>query len=89
MTEALADAKDYQDQLRVAPGALAQPSRLVKGGTLSLRPPRKSSVGGRKGGDPPHHRGVSRLIQVGDSNVVSGGSNVLGAHAPEVGRYRW
>jgi len=32
MTEALADAKDYQDQLRVAPGGSRNSSRCVKGG---------------------------------------------------------
>jgi len=86
MTEALADAKDYQDQLRVAPGALAQLIALVKGGTLSHQAAKK--VFGEvaaKGGDPRTIAESLGLIQVGDSNVVSGWvTRRPGAHAPEV-----
>jgi aspartyl-tRNA(Asn)/glutamyl-tRNA(Gln) amidotransferase subunit B len=90
MTEVLADAKDHQDQLRVAPGALAQLIALVKGGTLSHQAAKR--VFGEvadKGGDPRTVAESLGLVQVADSNVVSGWvTDVLGAHASEVGRYK-
>jgi len=90
MTEALADANDHQEQLRVAPGALAQVIALVKGGTLSHQAAKK--VFGEvaaKGGEPRNIAEALGLIQVADTNVVAGWvTDVLGAHAPEVGRYR-
>jgi len=90
MTEALADAKDHQEQLRVAPGALAQIVALVKGGTLSHQAAKK--VFGEvaaKGGEPRTIAEALGLIQVADSNVVAGWvTDVLGAHASEVGRYK-
>ncbi len=90
MTEGLADAKDHQEQLRVAPGALAQIIALVKGGTLSHQAAKK--VFGEvaaKGGDPRTIAESLGLIQVADTNVVAGWvTDVLGAHAPEVGRYK-
>ncbi|OLC09612.1 MAG: glutaminyl-tRNA synthase (glutamine-hydrolyzing) subunit B [Gemmatimonadetes bacterium 13_1_40CM_66_11] len=90
MTEALADAKDHQEQLRVAPGALAQLVALVKGGTLSHQAAKR--VFGEvaaKGGEPRTIAESLGLIQVADTNVVAGWvTDVLGAHAPEVGRYK-
>jgi len=90
MTEALADANDHQEQLRVAPGGLAQIIALVKGGTLSHQAAKK--VFGEvaaKGGEPRTIAEALGLIQVGDTNVVAGWvTDVLGAHAPEVGRYK-
>ena len=90
MTEVLADAKDQQDQLRVAPGALAQLIALVKGGTLSHQAAKR--VFGEvaaKGGDPRTVAESLGLVQVADSNVVSAWvTDVLGAHATEVARYK-
>ncbi len=90
MTEALADAKDHQEQLRVPPPALAQIVALVKGGTLSHQAAKK--VFGEvaaKGGDPRTIAEALGLIQVADTNVLAGWvTDVLGAHAPEVGRYK-
>jgi aspartyl-tRNA(Asn)/glutamyl-tRNA(Gln) amidotransferase subunit B len=90
MTEALADAKDHQEQLRVPPAALAQLVALVKGGTLSHQAAKR--VFGEvaaKGGDPRTIAESLGLIQVADTNVVAGWvTDVLGAHASEVGRYK-
>jgi len=90
MTEALADAKDHQEQLRVAPGALAQIIALVKGGTLSNQAAKR--VFGEvaaKGGDPRTVAESLGLVQVADTNVLSGWvTDVLGAHPTEVARYK-
>jgi aspartyl-tRNA(Asn)/glutamyl-tRNA(Gln) amidotransferase subunit B len=90
MTEALADAKDHNDQLRVSPAALSQLIGLVKGGTLSHQAAKR--VFGEvaaKGGDPRSVAESLGVIQVGDTNVVAGWvTDVLGAHASEVGRYK-
>jgi len=90
MTEALADAKDYNDQLRVSPAALSQIIGLVKGGTLSHQAAKRVFAEvAAKGGDPRSVAESLGVIQVADSNVVSGWvTDVLGAHAPEVGRYK-
>jgi aspartyl-tRNA(Asn)/glutamyl-tRNA(Gln) amidotransferase subunit B len=90
MTEVLADAKDHQEQLRVAPAALSQLIALVKGGTLSNQAAKRvfSEVAGR-GGDPRTIAEALGLIQVADSGVVAGWvSEVLGAHTTEVTRYK-
>src|SRR5205823_14193799 len=83
-------AKDHQEQLRVPPPALAQIVALVKGGTLSHQAAKK--VFGEvaaKGGDPRTIAEALGLIQVADTNVLAGwATDVLGAHAPEVGRYK-
>jgi len=90
MTEALADAKDHNDELRVSPAALSQIIGLVKGGTLSHQAAKR--VFGEvaaKGGDPRSVAESLGVIQVADTNVVAGWvTDVLGAHAPEVGRYK-
>ena len=90
MTEGLADAKDHQEQLRVAPGALAQIIALVKGGTLSHQAAKK--VFGEvaaKGGEPRNIAESLGLIQVADTNVVAAWvTDVLGAHPTEVARYK-
>jgi aspartyl-tRNA(Asn)/glutamyl-tRNA(Gln) amidotransferase subunit B len=90
MTEALADAKDHQEQLRVPPAALAQIVALVKGGTLSHQAAKR--VFGEvaaKGGDPRNIMESLGLIQVADTNVVAGWvTDVLGAHPTEVARYK-
>jgi len=90
MTEALADAKDHQEQLRVAPPALAQLVALVKGGTLSHQAAKR--VFGEvaaKGGDPRTVAEALGLVQVADTSVLAAWvTDVLGAHAPEVGRYK-
>jgi aspartyl-tRNA(Asn)/glutamyl-tRNA(Gln) amidotransferase subunit B len=90
MTEALADAKDHQEQLRVPPPALAQIVALVKGGTLSHQAAKR--VFGEvasKGGDPRTVAEALGLVQVADTNVHAGWvTDVLGAHAAEVGRYK-
>ena len=90
MTEALADAKDHNDQLRVSPAALAQIIGLVKGGTLSHQAAKRVFAEvAAKGGDPRSVAESLAVIQVGDTNVVAGWvTDVLGAHAPEVGRYK-
>ena len=90
MTEALADAKDHNDELRVSPAALSQIIGLVKGGTLSHQAAKRvfAEVAG-KGGDPRSVAESLGVIQVADTNVVAGWvTDVLGAHAPEVGRYK-
>jgi aspartyl-tRNA(Asn)/glutamyl-tRNA(Gln) amidotransferase subunit B len=90
MTEALADAKDHQEQLRVAPGALAQIIALVKGGTLSHQAAKK--VFGEvaaKGGEPRTIAESLGLIQVADTNIIAGWvTDVLAAHPSEVERYK-
>ena len=90
MTEALADAKDHQEQLRVAPGALAQIVALVKGGTLSHQAAKK--VFGEvaaKGGEPRTIAESLGLIQVADTNIIAGWvTDVLAAHPSEVERYK-
>jgi aspartyl-tRNA(Asn)/glutamyl-tRNA(Gln) amidotransferase subunit B len=90
MTEGLADAKDHQDQLRVSPAGLAQLIALVKGGTLSHQAAKR--VFGEvasKGGDPRTVAEGLGLVQVADTSVVAAWvTDVLGAHAPEVGRYK-
>ncbi len=90
MTEALADSKDHQEQLRVVPGALAQIIALVKGGTLSHQAAKK--VFGEvaaKGGEPRTIAESLGLIQVADTKVVAAWvTDVLGAHPTEVARYK-
>ena len=90
MTEALADAKDHQEQLRVPPAALAQLVALVKGGTLSHQAAKR--VFGEvasKGGEPRTIAEALGLIQVADTNVLAAWvTDVLGAHATEVARYK-
>jgi aspartyl-tRNA(Asn)/glutamyl-tRNA(Gln) amidotransferase subunit B len=90
MTEALADAKDHQEQLRVTPAALAQIIALVKGGTLSHQAGKK--VFGEvaaKGGDPRTIAESLGVVQVADTNVLAGWvTDVLGAHPTEVARYK-
>ena len=90
MTEALADAKDHNDELRVSPGALSQIIGLVKGGTLSHQAAKRVFAEvAAKGGDPRSVAESLSVIQVADTNVVAGWvTDVLGAHAPEVGRYK-
>ena len=90
MTEALADAKDHADQLRVSPAALAQIIGLVKGGTLSHQAAKRVFAEvAAKGGDPRSVAESLGVIQVGDANVVTGWvSDVLGAHPTEVARYK-
>ena len=90
MTEALADAKDHNDQLRVSPAALSQVIGLVKGGTLSHQAAKR--VFGEvaaKGGDPRSVAESLGLIQVGDTNIIAGWvTDVLAAHPTEVERYK-
>jgi aspartyl-tRNA(Asn)/glutamyl-tRNA(Gln) amidotransferase subunit B len=90
MTEALADAKDHQEQLRVTPDALAKIVALVKGGTLSNQAAKRVFAEvAAKGGDPRTIAESLGVIQVADTKVVAGWvSDVLGAHGPEVGRYK-
>jgi aspartyl-tRNA(Asn)/glutamyl-tRNA(Gln) amidotransferase subunit B len=90
MTEALADAKDHNDELRVSPAALSQIIGLVKGGTLSHQAAKRVFAEvAAKGGDPRSVAESLGVIQVADTNVVAGWvTDVLGAHAPEVGRYK-
>src|SRR5438309_628772 len=90
MTEALADAKDHNDELRVSPAALSQIIALVKGGTLSHQAAKRVFAEvAAKGGDPRTIAESLGLIQVADSNVVAGWvTDVLGAHATEVARYK-
>jgi len=90
MTEVLADAKDHQDQLRVAPAALAQIIALVKGGTLSNQAAKKVFTEvAAKGGDPRTIAESLGLIQVADTNVIEGWvTDVLADHPSEVQRYK-
>jgi aspartyl-tRNA(Asn)/glutamyl-tRNA(Gln) amidotransferase subunit B len=90
MTEALADAKDHNDELRVSPAALSQIIGLVKGGTLSHQAAKR--VFGEvaaKGGDPRSVAESLGVIQVGDTNVIAAWvTDVLAAHPTEVERYK-
>ncbi len=90
MTEALADAKDHGDQLRVTPDALSQIIGLVKGGTLSHQAAKRVFTEvAAKGGDPRAIAESLGLVQVGDTNVIAGWvTDVLGAHPTEVARYK-
>ena len=90
MTEALGDAKDHGDQLRVSPDALSQIIGLVKGGTLSHQAAKRvfAEVAG-KGGDPRAIAESLGLVQVGDTNVIAGWvTEVIAAHPSEVERYK-
>ncbi|MGH7530991.1 MAG: Asp-tRNA(Asn)/Glu-tRNA(Gln) amidotransferase subunit GatB, partial [Gemmatimonadales bacterium] len=92
MTEALADAKEHGDALRVAPPVLAKLLALVKGGTLSHQAAKRvfaelAAQGGE--GDPRTIAEALGLVQVADSSVVAAWvSDVLGSHATEVARYK-
>jgi aspartyl-tRNA(Asn)/glutamyl-tRNA(Gln) amidotransferase subunit B len=90
MTEALADAKDHNDELRVSPAALSQIIGLVKGGTLSHQAGKRVFAEvAAKGGDPRSVAESLGVIQVADTNVVAGWViDVLGAHPTEVARYK-
>src|SRR5467141_2849076 len=90
MTEALADAKDHNDQLRVSPAALSQIIGLVKGGTLSNQAAKRVFTEvAEKGGDPRSVAESLGLFQVGDTNVIAGWvTDVLAAHPTEVERYK-
>ena len=90
MTEVLGDAKDHQEQLRVAPGALAQIIALVKGGTLSHQAAKKVFTEvAAKGGEPRTIAESLGLIQVADTNIIAGWvTDVLAAHPSEVERYK-
>jgi aspartyl-tRNA(Asn)/glutamyl-tRNA(Gln) amidotransferase subunit B len=90
MTEVLADSKDHQEQLRVAPAALAQIIALVKGGTLSNQAAKKVFTEvAAKGGDPRTIAESLGLIQVADTNVIEGWvTDVLADHPSEVDRYK-
>jgi aspartyl-tRNA(Asn)/glutamyl-tRNA(Gln) amidotransferase subunit B len=90
MTEALGDAKDHGDQLRVSPDALSQIIGLVKGGTLSHQAAKRVFAEvAAKGGDPRALAESLGLVQVGDTNVIAGWvTEVLAAHPSEVERYK-
>jgi len=90
MTEALADAKDHNDQLRVLPAALSQIIGLVKGGTLSHQAAKRVFAEvAANGGDPRSVAESLGLIQVGDTNIIAGWvTDVLAAHPTEVERYK-
>jgi len=90
MTEALADAKDHNDELRVSPAALSQIIGLVKGGYLSHQAAKRVFAEvAAKGGDPRSVAESLGVIQVADTNVVTGWvTDVLGAHPTEVARYK-
>src|SRR5205809_901741 len=90
MTEALADAKDHNDELRVSPAALSQIIGLVKGGTLSHQAAKRVFAEvAAKGGDPRSVAESLGLVQVGDTNVIAGWvTEVMAAHPSEVERYK-
>ncbi len=90
MGEVLADAKQHSDQLRVPPSSLAQLIALVQGGTLSHQAAKRVFAEvAERGGDPRTVAEALGLVQVADAGVLAGWVNeVLGAHVPEVSRYR-
>jgi aspartyl-tRNA(Asn)/glutamyl-tRNA(Gln) amidotransferase subunit B len=90
MGEVLADAKDHAEALRVPAAGLAQLIGLVKGGTLSHQAGKRVFAElANRGGDPRTIAEALGVIQVADSNVVAAWvSEVLGAHATEVARYK-
>ena len=69
---------------------LAQIIALVKGGTVSHQAAKRVFAEvAAKGGDPRTIAESLGLIQVADTNVVAGWvTDVLGAHATEVARYK-
>jgi len=72
------------------PDALARLIALVKGGTVSHQAAKRvfAEVAAR-GGDPRTVAESLGVIQVADTGVLAGWvDEVLGAHAPEVGRYK-
>src|SRR3989441_12461933 len=81
---------DHQEQLRVAPGALAQIIALVKGGTISHQAAKRVFTEvAAKGGDPRTIAESLGLIQVADTNIIAGWvTDVLAAHPSEVERYK-
>ncbi|HUL03073.1 MAG TPA: Asp-tRNA(Asn)/Glu-tRNA(Gln) amidotransferase subunit GatB [Gemmatimonadales bacterium] len=90
MGEVLADAKDHGERLRVQAPALAQLIALVKGGTLSHQAAKRVFTEvAERGGDPRTVAEALGLVQVADTGVLAGWvTDVLGAHAGEVNRYR-
>jgi aspartyl-tRNA(Asn)/glutamyl-tRNA(Gln) amidotransferase subunit B len=90
MGEVLGDAKDHGERLRVQPNALAQLIALVKGGTVSHQAAKRVFAElAERGGDPRTVAEALGLVQVADTGVVARWvSDVLGAHAGEVTRYR-
>ena len=90
INEVLADAKDHNEQLRVPAASLAQLVSMVKGGRLSQQAAKRVFVEvAERGGEPRNVAEALGLIQVADSGVVAAWvSEVLGAHATEVSRYR-
>ena len=90
MGEVLADAKDHAEALRVPAGSLAQLIGLVKGGTVSHQAGKRVFTElANRGGDPRTIAEALGVIQVVDPTAVAGWvSDVLGAHATEVGRYK-
>ncbi|HEX9704573.1 MAG TPA: Asp-tRNA(Asn)/Glu-tRNA(Gln) amidotransferase subunit GatB [Gemmatimonadales bacterium] len=90
MGEVLADFNDRAEQLRVAPGGLAQLIALVRGGTLSHQAAKRvfQEVADR-GGEPRTVAEALGLVQVADSGVVAAWvDDVLGNHPTEVARYK-
>ena len=90
MTEALADANDHQEQLRVSPVALAQIIALVKNGMLSNQAAKRVFTEvAANGGDPRTVAESLGVIQVADTNVIEGWvTDVLADHPVEVERYK-
>jgi Asp-tRNA(Asn)/Glu-tRNA(Gln) amidotransferase B subunit len=90
MGEVLADWNANNERLRVGAGALAQLIALVKGGTLSHQAAKRVfQEVAERGGEPRTVAEALGLVQVADTGVVGVWvDEVLGTHAPEVGRYR-
>jgi len=90
MGEALADAKDHGEALRVPAGSLAELIALVKGGTLSHQAAKKVYAEvAAKGGDPRVVAEALGLIQVVDAGALATWvDQVLAASPAEVARFK-
>jgi aspartyl-tRNA(Asn)/glutamyl-tRNA(Gln) amidotransferase subunit B len=90
MGEALADAKEHGEALRVPPESLARLIALVKGGAVSHAAAKKVFAElAAHGGEPRTVAEALGLVQVSDAGAVTDWVNdVIAGNAAEVARYR-
>jgi aspartyl-tRNA(Asn)/glutamyl-tRNA(Gln) amidotransferase subunit B len=90
MGEALADAKDHGDALRVPAESLARLIALIKGGAVSHAAAKKVFTEiAAHGGEPRTVAEALGLVQVSDAGAVTGWvDDVIAGNAAEVARYR-
>jgi aspartyl-tRNA(Asn)/glutamyl-tRNA(Gln) amidotransferase subunit B len=90
MGEALADAKDHGDALRVPAESLARLIALIKGGAVSHAAAKKVFTEiATHGGEPRTVAEALGLVQVSDAGAVTGWvDEVIAGNAAEAARYR-